>query len=118
MDDSLFIENLVEKLRRIRRERSATQKQLEAATGVRQETISKVLNGKRVRRTRQLEALDKYADMLVSDTKLSANVTAAVSEFLVFGTEADLVASIRMCASLAGGRPLITTNLFSDRPED
>lgn len=106
MDDSIFITNLVEKLDRIRREKLATQVEIEMATGVRQDVISKVLSGKRKRRTRSIEKLDQYADMLISSPTVSSKVTEAVAHFLAFGTEADLVASIRMCASLASGRPV------------
>lgn len=106
MNDSLFISCLADKLRRIGREGLATQKEIEMATGVRQETISKVINGKRRRRNATLIALDKYADMLIANPNVSSEVTEAVVEFLAFGTEADLVASIRMCASLASGRPV------------
>ncbi|MFA6114183.1 MAG: helix-turn-helix transcriptional regulator [Sphingomonas sp.] len=106
MDDSDFISSLADKLRRIRRDGLATQKDIETATGIRQETISKVINGKRHRRNATLIALNKYADMLILNPKVSTEVTDAVVEFLTFGTEADLVASIRMCASLASGRPL------------
>ena len=106
MDDSLFITNLAEKLRKIGREGIATQTQIEAATGIGQETVSKVLNGRRRRRTQSLEALDRYADMLISKRSMPERVSEAVAEFLAFGSEADLVASIRMCANLARGRPL------------
>ncbi len=106
MNDSLFIANLAEKLRKIRREGIATQIEIEAATGICQETVSKVLHGKRRRRTEALDALDRYADMLISNRKTPDRVSEAVAEFLAFGSEADLVASIRMCASLVRGKPL------------
>lgn len=108
MDDSLFIAELASKLCRIRRERLATQKQMERATGVSQETISKVIHLKRRRRNPTLIALDNYASMLLEErgTAVSPEVTEAVAEFLSVGSEADLIASIKVCANLARGRPV------------
>lgn len=108
MDDSLFISNLARKLRKIRRERLATQRQMERATGVSQETISKVIHLKRRRRNAALIALDNYANMLLQKKGISVSpeVTRAVAEFLSVGSEADLIASIKLCANLASGRPV------------
>jgi transcriptional regulator with XRE-family HTH domain len=108
MDDSLFISDLAKKLLRIRRERLATQAHMEEATGVSQETISKVMHLRRRRRNAALVALDNYANMLLSEKTgtISPEITDAVAEFLSFRSEADLVASIRMCAKLASGRAI------------
>lgn len=108
MDDSLFISDLARKLRQIRRKRLATQKQMESATGVPQETISKVIHLKRRRRSPALTALDNYANMLLKkmDIGVSLEITDAVAEFLSVGSEADLIASIKMCTNLASGRPV------------
>ena len=105
MDDTQFIAKLAQKLRRIRADGLATQKQIEAATGVIQETISKVLNGKRRRRNDALERLDKYANMLLNDLSVPASVTDAVVDFLTYGTEEELVTTIRFCARLVARRP-------------
>jgi transcriptional regulator with XRE-family HTH domain len=108
MDDLLFVSDLARKLRQIRRERLATQQQMEDATGVPQETISKVIHLKRRRRSAALIALDNYANMLLKKKGpvVSPEVTDAVAEFLSVGSEADLIASIKMCANLASGRPV------------
>jgi transcriptional regulator with XRE-family HTH domain len=108
MDDSLFVLELARKLRQIRRERLATQKQIERATGVPQETVSKVIHLKRRRRNLTLITLDNYANILLNKkgTAVSPEVIDAVAEFLSVGSEADLIASIKMCANLASGRPV------------
>lgn len=88
--------------------RLATQLDIEKATGISQETISKVINQKRRRWNSTLIVLDNYANMLLEEKNraISPGVTDAVAEFLSFGSEADLIASIRLCASLASGRPV------------
>ena len=106
MDDSRFLADLAQKLRTIRRRRLATQTAIEARTGVCQETVSKVLNGRRRRRTEELNRLDKYADMLLSENALPPAIKEAVGDFLAYGTEDELLASLRMCARLVAGRRL------------
>jgi transcriptional regulator with XRE-family HTH domain len=88
----------------IRARRLATQAQIEASTGVDQGTISKALNGKRRRVNERLQILDKYADMLIGKDELPPAVSHAAREFLIFGSEAELVASIEHCARLVSRR--------------
>lgn len=109
MDDSLFMVSLAAKLRRIGRERIATQAEIEAATSILQETISKVANGHRRRRSAAMDTLDRYTDMLLGHTVIPPGVGEAVREFLAFGTEEELIASILLCAGLAGRRGVVTT---------
>lgn len=104
MDDSAFLEQLAQKLKLIRARRLATQAQIEASTGVDQGTISKALNGKRRRVNERLQILDKYANMLVRKDELPPAVSHAAREFLIFGSEAELVASIEHCARLVSRR--------------
>ncbi len=108
MDDSLLISDLAKKLRRIRREGLATQTEIAKKTGVSQETISKVTNLKRRRWNTALIGLNNYANMLLKkgNHTVSPEVSEAVADFLSFGSEADLIASIRLCANLASGRPV------------
>ena len=106
MDDSHFLSELAEKLRTIRRRKLATQECMERSTGVGQETISKVLHGRRRRRSEQLERLNQYADMLLNEHAFPTSVKTAVNEFLAFGTEDELVASIKLCAGLVARRPV------------
>ena len=106
MDDEEFLRALAEKLRAIRRRQLASQTAMEAATGVAQETISKVLHARRRRRSEQLDRLDAYTNMLLSPETMPGNVSRAVREFLAFGTEEELVASIEHCTALVARRPL------------
>lgn len=104
MDDAAFLEALARKLRAVRARHLATQCEMEAKTGVHQETISKVMNGKRRRVSAALHTLDNYADMLLRTTSLPLVVTEAAREFLAFGTETELVDSIRHCTRLVTHR--------------
>jgi len=104
MDDSTFLEQLARKLKLVRARRLATQVDIEASTGVDQGTISKVLNGKRRRANDRVRALDKYANMLLKEDTLPLAVSHAAREFLIFGNEAELVASIEHCARLVSRR--------------
>lgn len=105
MSDSDFLKSLSEKLGAIKRRQLATQKEIATATGVAQEDISKVMHGRRQRRTASLDRLDAYADMLLGAKAMPPTVSDAVREFLAFGTEAELVASIRLCTRLVARRP-------------
>lgn len=104
MDDSAFLDALAKKLKAVRSRGLATQLELEAYTSVDQGTISKVLNGKRRRVNDRLRALDQYANMLLGEIVISPGVSQAAREFLAFGSEAELVASIQHCARLVSGR--------------
>ncbi|MDP4540344.1 helix-turn-helix transcriptional regulator [Qipengyuania sp. DY56-A-20] len=104
MDDSAFLLELAIKLKAVRSRGLATQTAIEARTGIDQGTISKVLNGKRKRVNDRLRALDKYANILLEDVTLSPQVTEAAREFLTFGSEAELVDSIRHCTRLVAHR--------------
>lgn len=104
MDESAFLDSLAKKLKVVRARGLATQMEIEAKTGVDQGTISKALNGKRTRVNDRLRALDNYANMLIGEMVLSQAVSQAAREFLVFGSEAELVASIQHSAWLVSGR--------------
>src|SRR5687768_15942545 len=104
MDESIFLEALAKKLKLVRARSLATQDQIEAQTGIDQGTISKVMNGKRRRVNDRLRLLDNYANILLGNVTLSPAVSEAAREFLVFGSESDLVASIRHCARLVSQR--------------
>jgi transcriptional regulator with XRE-family HTH domain len=104
MDESAFLEALAKKLKSVRTRQLATQAEIEAETGVDQGTISKVLNGKRRRVNDRLRALDVYANMLIGEVVLSPAVTDAAREFLAFGSEVELVDSIRHCTKLVSHR--------------
>jgi transcriptional regulator with XRE-family HTH domain len=104
MDDPMFLDDLGKKLKLVRARGLATQAQIEKNTGVDQGTISKVLNGKRRRVNARIRTLDRYANMLLGKVTLPPAVTQAAREFLVFGSEAELVASIHHCARLVAHR--------------
>lgn len=104
MEDAAFLEALAKKLKVVRARHLATQSEIERRTGVHQETISKVINGKRRRVSPALRVLNDYADMLITTSSLPPVVTEAAREFLAFGTEAELVDSIRHCTRLVTHR--------------
>lgn len=104
MDESVFLDELAKKLKVVRSRGLATQIEIEAQTGVDQGTISKVLNGKRRRANNRLRALDQYANMLLGDMTISPQVGEAALEFLAFGSEAELIDSIRHCTRLVAHR--------------
>lgn len=104
MDESAFLTALAKKLRVVRSRGLATQIEIEATTGVDQGTISKVLNGKRRRVNARIRALDQYANILLSEIALSPAVSEAARDFLAFGSEAELIDSIRHCARLVSHR--------------
>ena len=104
MDESAFLLALAKKLKVVRLRGLATQTEIEAKVGVDQGTISKVINGKRRRVNDRLRALDQYANMLLGETTLSPQISEAAREFLAFGSEAELVDSIRLCTRLVAHR--------------
>ena len=104
MDDSAFLEQLTEKLRAVRKRGLSTQLEIETKTGVDQGTISKVLNGKRRRANERLRKLDHYANILLSSNELPPAVSKAAQEFLMFGSQAELIATIDHGARLLSGR--------------
>ena len=104
MDESAFLDALAKKLKRVRAQGLATQEQIERETGVDQGTVSKALNGKRRRVNDRLRALDQYANILLGEVTLSAAVSEAARDFLAFGSEAELIDSIRHCARLVSHR--------------
>ena len=104
MDESTFLLELAKKLKAVCSRGLATQTEIEARTGVDQGTISKVLNGKRRRVNDRLRALDQYANILLEGVTLSPQVSEAAREFLAFGSEAELIDSIRHCTRLVAHR--------------
>lgn len=104
MDDSVFLLELANKLKAVRSRGLATQIEIGARTGVDQGTISKVLNGKRRRVNDRIRTLDQYANILLGGVTLSPRVSEAAREFLAFGSEAELIDSIRHCTRLVAHR--------------
>jgi transcriptional regulator with XRE-family HTH domain len=104
MDEAAFLKSLAQKLKLVRERGLATQADIEVQTGVHQETISKVLNGKRRRVNERILVLDRYANMLIGEVILSPTVSDAAREFLAFGSEEELVDSIRHCTRLVAHR--------------
>jgi transcriptional regulator with XRE-family HTH domain len=98
-DDSL--KDLANKLRAVKVLGLATQSDLSDNTGVDQGTISRVLNGRRKRKTEALVRLENYVNMLLKTVELSGEVQEAARKFLQMGgTEAELIASIEHSAQL------------------
>ena len=95
---------LASKLRAIAERELATQQEIAVATGVDQSTVSKLMNGVRRRRTKAVDRVNGYADMLLTRVELPDAVVSEASRFLVFGTEEQLVASIRLCIDLVTRR--------------
>jgi hypothetical protein len=104
MDDSAFLDQLTKKLKTIHRLGLSTQIDIEAKTGVIQSTVSKVMNGRRRRVNGQIRRLDEYANMLLENRDLPAAVSKAAQEFLMFGSQAELIATIDHGARLLSGR--------------
>jgi transcriptional regulator with XRE-family HTH domain len=104
MDDSAFLEQLTKKLRAVSKRGLSTQLEIEAKTGVDQGTISKALNGKRRRANERLRKLDEYANILLSNSELPPAISKAAQEFLIFGSQAELIATIDHGARLLSGR--------------
>ena len=104
MQEAQRIAELAAKLRSIKRRGLARQADLENATGVDQTVISRVLNGHRKRMNEALHRLEAYADMLLSNGEMPQEVRQAAKEFLIFGTEAELVASIELARKLVARR--------------
>ncbi|MEO7691187.1 MAG: helix-turn-helix transcriptional regulator [Sphingomonas sp.] len=104
MDDTAFLRQLSEKLRIVRKRGLSTQAEIKAKTGVDQGTISKVLNGKRRRANDRIRKLDDYANILLLKNELPPAVSKAAQEFLIFGSQAELIATIDHGARLLSGR--------------
>lgn len=104
MDDAARLETLREALRGIKTKKLATQTMLEDRTGVDQTTISRVINGRRKRFSDNLLPLERYANMLLGMSSVPAAVERATKEFLVVGTESELIASIELARRLVAGR--------------
>lgn len=105
MSDAQYLLELAGKLRQLLTDKIVTQKQIQDAIGVDQSTISRVLNGKRKRKTDQIVRLMKYVNMRIKPAKISSQIESAARDFLVQGgTETELVASIEHSAKLVSGR--------------
>jgi transcriptional regulator with XRE-family HTH domain len=103
-DDAARLRALAEVLRVLKAKALATQKELETATGVDQTTISRIMNGHRRRFSSNLMRLESYANMLTQGTEIPVAVQEATKEFLVVGTETELIASIKLARQLVAGR--------------
>ena len=107
--EQVSLDELAVKLLAVRHRRLATQKEIEAATGVDQGTVSRVLRGKRRRVTDPIIRLDRYVNMLLNSTNVSEEILGAATAFLGRGgSEAELIASIHHSADLVSRR-LATT---------
>jgi predicted transcriptional regulator len=104
MEDSGRLQVLKEGLRTVKAKRLATQKELERRTGVDQTVISRVVNGRRRRFSASLVPLENYVDMLLERSEIPLAVQNATMEFLVVGTESELIASIKLARQLVAGR--------------
>jgi transcriptional regulator with XRE-family HTH domain len=104
MDDSARLQALRDALRSVQTRQLATQAGLEQVTGVDQTVISRIANGQRKRFTERLIPLEQYANMLLSTTEIPVAVQKATKEFLVVGTENELIASIRLARELVARR--------------
>jgi transcriptional regulator with XRE-family HTH domain len=103
-DDAARLRALTEALRVVKAKALATQKELESATGVDQTTISRIMRGRRRRFSSNLNSLEQYANMLIHETEIPVAVQQATKEFLVVGTETELIASIKLARQLVAGR--------------
>lgn len=104
MDDAGRLQALRDALRSVKTKRLATQKTLERETGVDQTVISRISNGRRRRFNANLIPLEQYANMLLGNLEIPAAVQQATIEFLVVGTESELIASIRLARELVARR--------------
>lgn len=95
---------LASKLRAIAERKLATQQEIAVAAGVDQGTVSKLMNGVRRRRNEAVDRVNGYANMLLNRVELPDAVVSEARRFLVFGTEEQLVASIRLCIDLVTRR--------------
>jgi transcriptional regulator with XRE-family HTH domain len=104
-EEALFLDELAKELQELLRAGTATQQDIEKATGVDQTTISRAKSGKLRRVTDKLQRLRRYADMRLGDFKVPAKVDHAARQFLaVGGSEAELLASIEHAISLVTRR--------------
>lgn len=104
MADLELMEELASKLRAITDRGLATQVEIAARTQVDQSTVSKLMNGVRRRRSEAVDRVNEYADMLLRRSELPDGVISEANRFLVFGTEEQLIASIRLCTDLVARR--------------
>jgi len=66
-EEALFLDELAKVLQELGRTGTATQQDIERATGVDQTTISRAKSGKLRRVTDKLQRLRQYADMRICD---------------------------------------------------
>lgn len=105
MDREINLADLADKLRAVQRLGLATQTEIQRVTGVDQAMVSRVTNGKRRVVTEPVVRLDRYVNMLLSSSDLSAEIRQAAREFLGRGgSEAELIASIAHSADLVSRR--------------
>ena len=104
MDDVVRLAALWDVLRGISAKKLATQVSIEEETGVDQTVISRIANGRRKRFSENLIPLERYANMLTGRNAIPPAVEQATKEFLIVGTESELIASIELARRLVAGR--------------
>ncbi len=99
--DALLLSELAQTLQHILRAASATQIDIERATGIDQTTVSRAKSGKLKRISEKVLRLKSYADMSVKNLNISGEVLRAAKGFYAAGgTEQELVKSIQHVTSL------------------
>lgn len=104
MHDAARLHALRDGLRSVKAKGLASQQALENATGVDQTVISRIMNGHRRRFSEGLAPLENYVNMLLGKGEIPAAVQLATKEFLVVGTESELIASIQLARQLVARR--------------
>lgn len=95
-DQAACLRTLARNLTRLQIQNSATQAQIEAATGVDQTTISRAKNGILKRVTSKIMRLSLYAAMRSKVIRISPKVKDGILGFLnAGGTEDELLAFVR-----------------------
>ena len=104
MDNTARLTALRSGLNAVKAKGLATQKALEQHSGIDQTVISRIASGRRRRFSETLCPLEIYVNMLLTATDISPAVQQATKQFLVFGTESELIASINLAQQLVGRR--------------
>ena len=94
--DGAFLASLSDTLKRLSADKATLQREIEAATGVDQTTISRAMNGRLRRVTEKVRRISKYANMRERKMQLPQEIHEAAAAFLHAGGQKDeLLAFIR-----------------------
>lgn len=94
--DEEILTSLSKRLKRLAVDKEISQRDIEAATGVDQTTVSRAMNGRLKRVTENVKRIEHYASMRKTRTTLPGEVRDAANAFLrAGGQKKELLAFIR-----------------------